>query len=382
MRSSPRLALYGGTKWYTWEQYNCNSTTTYTWNRYSRISTYKWNKYNAVSAGMKAYGQTHPSYSNVTMGRNMSDKSSCLLYDTFTIQSNKYNILYDNYDSSVSYYDNNETLTSFGGNTTDSGDWDSYYGCLYRSISISQDSSDNYIIELSDAAAYSYYAGYNNYNDSYDFSKEFVYYYTYDNSTGYYKIYRASFLLSQYANVGVNNNTCYSIQCIYTPILSDISAANMVYADGSQIYRLYSGEIATSTSGVGKVTFTGSSYSSFLGGTYALEQSYAQGSTSYGTVTSTSSSTYPNNGKHTDGYWYVYNSVSYSKGSTQYSDVSSTNRSAYPDNSYSGSYWYVYSTSSTSYSQGSTLYGTVKSKDESTYPTNGRHSDGYWYISI
>lgn len=376
MRTSPRLALYGGTKWYTWEQYNCNSTTTYTWNRYSRISNYKWNKYNAVSAGMKAYGQTHSSYSDVTIGRNMSDKSSCLLYDTFTIQSNYY-IFYDNYDSSVSFSDNNETLTFFGGNTADDSDFDSYYNCLYRSISISQNSSGNYVIELSDAASYAYYATYS--SSFYDFSKEFVYFYTYDDSTGYYKIYRAANLICTYIS---SLSSCYSISCIYTPILSNIPAGSMVASDGPQVYRLYSGEIATSNSGLGKVTFTGENGSSFLGGGYALEQSYAQGSTSYGTVTSTSSSTYPNNGKHTDGYWYVYNSVSYSKGSTQYSDVSSTNRSAYPDNSYSGSYWYVYSTSSTSYSQGSTLYGTAKSKNESTYPSNGRHSDGYWYVLI
>ena len=117
---------------------------------------------------------------------------------------------------------------------------------------------------------------------------------------------------------------------------------------------------------------------------YYHETIYSKGSTSYGQVNSSSSSAYPNGGQQ-GGYWYSNRTstvTSYSKGSTKYSDVSSTNRSAYPDNSYSGSYWYVYSTSSTSYSQGSTLYGTVKSKDESTYPTNGRHSDGYWYISI
>ena len=33
--------------------------------------------------------------------------------------------------------------------------------------------------------------------------------------------------------------------------------------------------------------------------------SYVQGSTSYGIVTSTNSSAYPTNGRHTDGYWYV-----------------------------------------------------------------------------
>jgi hypothetical protein len=39
--------------------------------------------------------------------------------------------------------------------------------------------------------------------------------------------------------------------------------------------------------------------------TPTAKYSYVQGSTSYGTVTSTNSSAYPTNGRHTDGYWYV-----------------------------------------------------------------------------
>ena len=113
---------------------------------------------------------------------------------------------------------------------------------------------------------------------------------------------------------------------------------------------------------------------------------YSKGSTSYGTVSSSSSSAYPTNGRHTDGFWYDgrTSSTSYSKGTTSYGTVSSTSRSAYPDNNYSGSYWYVYSRSSTSsayYSKGAYIEDVV-AKEEDEYPTNGRHTDGYWYVKI
>ena len=98
-----------------------------------------------------------------------------------------------------------------------------------------------------------------------------------------------------------------------------------------------------------------------------------------GTVTSTSSSSYPTNGV-SGNYWYVYSGTTtqYSQGSTSYGQVSSTNRSAYPDNSYSGSYWYVYSTSSTSYSQGSYI-DQVSSTSRTAYPDNS-YSGSYWYV--
>lgn len=58
--------------------------------------------------------------------------------------------------------------------------------------------------------------------------------------------------------------------------------------------------------------------------------------------------------------------------------VTSTSSTAYPTNGKSGSYWYDTRTSSTSYSQGSYI-GEVIAED-GTYPTNGRASDGYWYV--
>ena len=96
-----------------------------------------------------------------------------------------------------------------------------------------------------------------------------------------------------------------------------------------------------------------------------------------GTVTSESSSAYPNNGK-SNNKWYIYSGSSQGKGSTQYSDVSSSNRSAYPDNGVSGNYWYEYDRSSVSYSRGS--YISDVEADPGTYPSNGRHTDGYWYV--
>ena len=73
-------------------------------------------------------------------------------------------------------------------------------------------------------------------------------------------------------------------------------------------------------------------------------------------------------------------STTYSKGSTSYGEVSSTNRSAYPDNNYSGSYWYVYSTSGT-IPEKSNLIDTITSEDPTSYPDNGILGS-YWYVKI
>lgn len=137
---------------------------------------------------------------------------------------------------------------------------------------------------------------------------------------------------------------------------------------------------------IGTVTSTSSSTypNGDISGSYYYDgrttsTEYNKGTTSYGQVTSNSSSTYPSNGK-SGSYWYVSagSDTSYSKGSTKYSDVSSTNSSAYPDNGKSGSYWYVYSRSTTSYSQGSYI-GDKLSTNRNEYPDNGK-SGSYWYV--
>ena len=70
---------------------------------------------------------------------------------------------------------------------------------------------------------------------------------------------------------------------------------------------------------------------------------------------------------------------SYSKGSTSYGTVTSTSSGTYPTNGKSGSYWYV-SADSTSQTldEPGTLSGTIVA-DYGTYPENGK-SENYWYI--
>ncbi|WP_301067007.1 hypothetical protein [uncultured Duncaniella sp.] len=96
------------------------------------------------------------------------------------------------------------------------------------------------------------------------------------------------------------------------------------------------------------------------------------------TVTSSSSSAYPDNGVHTDGYWYKKGATTYSKGSTSYGQVTSTSSSAYPSNGVSGSYWYVSAGSEVQYSKGSSKYSDVTSTNSTAYPDNG-YSGSYWY---
>lgn len=131
--------------------------------------------------------------------------------------------------------------------------------------------------------------------------------------------------------------------------------------------------ITTKTSGSNViVTFSGSSK-----GTVANVTS--KGDTSYGQVTSTSSSAYPSNGV-SGSYWYesAGSSTSYSKGSTQYSDVTSIDPNAYPNGYYSGSYWYDNRQEVITYSMGSYIED-VFSTNPQRYPTNG--IDGaYWYV--
>jgi hypothetical protein len=67
----------------------------------------------------------------------------------------------------------------------------------------------------------------------------------------------------------------------------------------------------------------------------------------------------------------------YSKGSTSYGTVTSTSRNTYPDNDKSGDYWYIYK--SETKSKG-TLIETVKAK-EGTYPSNGIQGD-YYYVLV
>lgn len=112
---------------------------------------------------------------------------------------------------------------------------------------------------------------------------------------------------------------------------------------------------------------------------YEAYEGAIKGSTSYGQVTSTSSSAYPSNGA-SGSYWYesAGSEVQYSKGSTQYADVSSTSSSAYPDNGHDGSYWYNNKQTIINHSMGNYIEDAF-SIAQDTYPANGI-SGSYWYV--
>ena len=107
---------------------------------------------------------------------------------------------------------------------------------------------------------------------------------------------------------------------------------------------------------------------------YIYDRSEKQKGSSSGTVTSSSSGSYPSNGA-SGSYWYVYAGSTTSKG-TANGSVSSTSSGSYPNNGVSGSYWYVYDRSTQA--QGS-ANGSVTSTNRSQYPDNGV-SGSYWYV--
>ena len=76
----------------------------------------------------------------------------------------------------------------------------------------------------------------------------------------------------------------------------------------------------------------------------AQSTTYSKGSTSYGTVTSTTSSTYPSNGRSSsDGYWYVSagsTTETLNEKDTYYSTIVA-DYGTYPENGKSGNYWYM-----------------------------------------
>ena len=69
----------------------------------------------------------------------------------------------------------------------------------------------------------------------------------------------------------------------------------------------------------------------------------------------------------------------YSQGSTSYGTVSSTSSSAYRSNGISGSYWYVYNGTSTSFLDEKNSLIEIVGAEYGTYPTDGRSGE-YWYV--
>ena len=77
----------------------------------------------------------------------------------------------------------------------------------------------------------------------------------------------------------------------------------------SSIYNLYKGPATVSYAGeveIGENNYENRYSISCYEVSVTTTTTYSQGSTYYGTVTSTSSSSYPSNGRHSDGYWYIY----------------------------------------------------------------------------
>lgn len=125
---------------------------------------------------------------------------------------------------------------------------------------------------------------------------------------------------------------------VYTPTVdSTRDAYNYMYEAGDLIGTV------TSTS----QTRYGTGIQSYSDWNYYIPDGSVEvdikGSTSYGEVTSTSSSTYPSNGAQ-GGYWYVSagSETIQSQGSFK-QNVYSTNPNLYPQNGISNGFWYVYS---------------------------------------
>lgn len=88
------------------------------------------------------------------------------------------------------------------------------------------------------------------------------------------------------------------------------------------------------------------------------------------------------NDKYHDPYGYETRTLTSVPGpktkGTYRGTVTSTSSTTYPTNGQSGSYWYDSRTSSTSYSRGS--YVGEVTAEETAFTNNARHSDGYWYV--
>lgn len=87
----------------------------------------------------------------------------------------------------------------------------------------------------------------------------------------------------------------------YTDVSNECTLLDLFYMSTKPTYVKYDGEVykyrgITNSSNTVKVT----------GYKGTLTTNETQGSTSYGQVESEDADAYPENGKHTDGYWYVY----------------------------------------------------------------------------
>ena len=334
--------------YYVWNRYNRVSTTTYRWNRYNvnSTTTYYWDRYNVVQTTMHNW--------------NRYDITSQTMYNYL-----EYYFAWDaDLVQRISFGDAGISITNNTG-----GVLETWYGASAAySYSIEYREDGKGISNITSTKNY-IRIRHNNMSNGSDIS-----------------VRDGDLFIANNTNFSSFSRTSYSItynsalaEGYYTQVLPDTNASQDIDTNYVYLYQI----VPETTGATGRsVQFAENMGDRFVQDGYCYEYQgiqVVQGpGTSYGTVNSTSSSTYPTNGA-SGNYWYVYTGTTtqYSQGSANGS-VSSTNRSAYPDNNYQGNYWYVYDRSSTSYSQGS-ANGSVTSTNRTQYPDNGR-SGSYWYV--
>ena len=78
-------------------------------------------------------------------------------------------------------------------------------------------------------------------------------------------------------------------------------------------------------------------------------------------------------------YWVIVG-LAYQASGSKITTKSSTNRTQYPDNDkHTDGYYYKYASSTISYSRG-TFIDSLYTFSNTSYTNNGRHTDGYWYV--
>ena len=349
--------------YYVWNRYNRVSTTTYRWNRYNvnSTTTYYWDRYNVVETTMHNWNRYNVTTQTVYKWSRYNVEWDDDFYDRVGGSGSNSCSAVNNSTSSISYW---QALEG------------SYYDLYRCRIEFSDNGTIDRVIATGGSSSYEYDYG--------PITKRTL-------SIGSLITHGrndVTILEGAWTNVSRENRSRYIINggFLGNNYFTRLTASNSIDGEGTDgnyfnMYEIvptkgsYSGEY-TSTAKDDKPE-NGYGNDGYWYEYVGEETEQAQGSTN-GTVTSTSSSTYPNDGI-SGSYWYVYTGTTteYSRGSANGS-VSSTNRSAYPDNNYSGNYWYVYDRSSTSYSQGS-ANGSVTSTNRTQYPDNGR-SGSYWYV--
>ena len=349
-----------GTNTYYWNRYNVVSTTTYKWNKWNAVSTtmYRWDKWNAVTtSGYKVERWTYTAWKD--------DPSSGW---AGMHRSNDYYIGNGYTENNSAGYFTLTGYSSVNGRTLDQnlGSYVGKYmigGMKYSPLSSWPSSNNDGGYGANCGNVVCYITGRDSDPGVYDFG------FRISNHTSYKYTMKS---LVDYITVPTTltgwGNFLGGDGYLWKPT----SESSTTVSKGSTSY----GTVSSASSSAYPNGGASGSYW-YDGRTSYIEQS--KGSTSYGQVSSTSSSAYPSNGV-SGSYWYesAGSTTSYSKGSTKYSDVSSTNSSAYPDNGKSGSYWYVYSRYTTTWSQGDYIADRL-STDRDRWPDNGRDGD-YWYV--